>query len=113
MDRIDILLATYNGAAFLGEQLDSIEAQTHENWRLIARDDGSTDGTLEILKNFYGRHPNKVSIELTAVNRRNAPACFPSHHRGRAQKSIKTVFGFCLWLGSGRDQFQSLTPHEG
>jgi GT2 family glycosyltransferase len=43
MDRINILLATYNGATFLREQLDTIEAQTHKNWRLIARDDDSTD----------------------------------------------------------------------
>ena len=38
---IDILLATYNGAAYLDEQLASLEAQTHANWHLIARDDGS------------------------------------------------------------------------
>jgi len=62
MDRIDILLATYNGAAFLEPQLDSIEAQTHKNWRLIARDDGSTDRTLEILSAFQARHARKVEI---------------------------------------------------
>ena len=62
MNQIDILLATYNGAAFLSEQLDSIEAQTHENWRLIARDDGSADDTLKILEAFRVRHPGKVVV---------------------------------------------------
>ncbi len=40
---VDILLATYNGAAFVEAQLDSILAQTHKNWRLVVRDDVSTD----------------------------------------------------------------------
>ena len=59
-DTIDILLATYNGAAFLEEQLDSIVTQTRPDWRLIARDDGSTDRTPEILQAFRERHPDKV-----------------------------------------------------
>src|SRR5262249_54654542 len=59
---IDILLATYNGAAYLEEQLASIEAQAHPNWRLIARDDGSSDRTADILAAFRTRHPGKVTI---------------------------------------------------
>jgi glycosyltransferase involved in cell wall biosynthesis len=59
---IDILLATYNGGAYLEEQLVSIEAQTHSNWRLIARDDGSADGTPDSLARFQDRHPDKVTI---------------------------------------------------
>ena len=59
---VGILLATYNGAAFLAAQLDSILAQTHENWRLVIRDDGSTDKTPEILEAFRARHQEKVVI---------------------------------------------------
>ena len=59
---VDILLATYNGAAFLEAQLDSILAQTHENWALVIRDDGSTDKTPEIIEAFRARHPEKVVI---------------------------------------------------
>ncbi len=62
MDRIDILLATYNGAAFLNQQLGSVENQTHRNWRLIVRDDGSTDTTPEIIEAFRARHPDKVVV---------------------------------------------------
>ena len=62
MDRIDILLATYNGAAFLNQQLGSVESQTHRNWRLIVRDDGSTDKTPEIIEAFRARHPDKVVV---------------------------------------------------
>lgn len=62
MVQIDILLATYNGAAFLNQQLGSIEIQTHRNWRLVVRDDGSTDKTPEIIEAFRARHPDKVVV---------------------------------------------------
>jgi len=61
-DTIDILLATYNGEAFLEEQLDSIAAQTHGDWQLIARDDGSSDRTAAILDAFRARHSDKVVV---------------------------------------------------
>jgi len=58
-----ILLCTYNGARFLAEQLDSLEAQTHQNWLVIASDDGSTDQTLEILQQYQAKWPSgKLSI---------------------------------------------------
>lgn len=38
-------MGVYNGAKYIGEQLESIANQTHKNWRLIISDDGSTDGT--------------------------------------------------------------------
>ena len=51
--QITILLCTYNGALFLTEQLASIAAQTYQNWRLVVSDDGSQDGTLEILRSGF------------------------------------------------------------
>jgi glycosyltransferase involved in cell wall biosynthesis len=50
-----ILMGTYNGEAFLAEQLLSIENQSHTNWRLIISDDGSTDSTLTIAKSFQDK----------------------------------------------------------
>jgi len=44
-----VLLATYNGAAHLAEQVDSILAQEGVDVRLVASDDGSNDGTAEWL----------------------------------------------------------------
>nr|WP_216863260.1 glycosyltransferase family 2 protein [Polynucleobacter sp. MG-27-Goln-C1] len=55
---VTILLCTYNGSRFLAEQLDSLEAQTHPNWVVIVSDDGSTDQTLEILRDYQGRWPS-------------------------------------------------------
>jgi len=47
---VDILLATYNGALYLEELLSSIKSQTYKYWRLIIRDDGSGDDSLQIAK---------------------------------------------------------------
>ncbi|WP_454870483.1 glycosyltransferase family 2 protein [Pseudomonas lini] len=48
--KIAILLCTYNGAEFLGEQLQSFIRQTHKNWVIYASDDGSDDDTLGLLR---------------------------------------------------------------
>jgi len=61
--RTVILMATYNGAAHLGEQLRSLREQTDTNWILVTRDDHSTDGTADILARFASAcEPGKVVI---------------------------------------------------
>jgi glycosyltransferase involved in cell wall biosynthesis len=54
---IDVLLATYNGAKFLHEQLESLCAQSYRNFRLLVSDDGSSDTTLAIVESFAVRLP--------------------------------------------------------
>lgn len=49
---VAILLSTFNGRKFLGDQLRSFTAQTHGNWQLYWRDDGSTDGSQALLSTF-------------------------------------------------------------
>lgn len=53
---IQIALATYNGAGFLREQLDSILAQSKSDWQILVRDDGSSDGTVEIIREYCRNH---------------------------------------------------------
>ncbi|MFD1393849.1 glycosyltransferase family 2 protein [Lacticaseibacillus jixianensis] len=50
--KVVICMSTYNGEKFLAQQLDSFIAQTHQNWRLIVHDDGSTDSTKQILARY-------------------------------------------------------------
>lgn len=57
MARVDILLSTYNGGRFLPCQLDSILAQTHRDFRLVVRDDGSSDATVEIVGRYAAADP--------------------------------------------------------
>ncbi len=53
-------MATYNGARFLPEQLESILAQTYSPYELVVTDDGSTDATAEIIEQFSRRAPFPV-----------------------------------------------------
>ncbi|HDS0940195.1 glycosyltransferase family 2 protein [Pseudomonas plecoglossicida] len=61
-DQIAILLCTFNGCKYLREQLDSIINQTHKNWILYVSDDGSTDGTLDILGTYQKVLETKLKI---------------------------------------------------
>ena len=60
---VDILMATYNGEAFVEEQVRSIINQTYSSWRLLVHDDGSTDQTLEILRRLAAEDARIVLIE--------------------------------------------------
>ena len=51
-NRVAILLSTFNGEKFLREQLDSLYAQDHPCLHIFVRDDGSSDGSLEILRQY-------------------------------------------------------------
>ncbi len=53
--KIHILLSTYNGEQFLAEQIQSIQQQTVQDWKLLIRDDGSTDRTREIIREFVAQ----------------------------------------------------------
>ncbi|HEL1558387.1 glycosyltransferase family 2 protein [Streptococcus suis] len=50
--KVNILMSTYNGQQFLAEQIRSIQEQTYTDWTLFIRDDGSSDRTREIIKDF-------------------------------------------------------------
>ena len=54
--QVVVLLATYDGARYLSAFLESLAAQEHPRWQLLARDDGSTDGTVELLEAFAAEH---------------------------------------------------------
>ena len=49
---IYIVMSTYNGEKVIRPQIDSILAQTWQNWKLVIRDDGSTDQTRSILEEY-------------------------------------------------------------
>lgn len=79
---IDILLALYNGEKYLEELLNSLENQSYKYWRLIAADDGSTDNTLKIIKNFAEKSFHEVEIHV------NKPAT------GSAKENFMSLFQY-------------------
>ena len=49
---ISVCIATYNGVNYIGEQLGSILSQLAEDDEIVLSDDGSTDGTMEVVSRF-------------------------------------------------------------
>ena len=58
MDKVVILMSTYNGAKYLKVQLESLLSQKGGVPMIIIRDDGSSDGTIQILEELSKLHSN-------------------------------------------------------
>jgi rhamnosyltransferase len=56
--RITVLMATHNGASYIGEQLATIRSQVGVKAHLVVHDDSSTDGTIEKVNQFGARYPD-------------------------------------------------------
>lgn len=69
---LEVVLATWNGEAFLGEQLQSLWEQSLRPARVLVHDDGSSDGTLAILQHWIALHPGWILL-LPAVPCRLGP----------------------------------------
>ena len=61
MEKVDILLATFNGEKYLRDQLDSILNQTYKDFRLLISDDCSTDNTRIILEDYKNKD-NRIEL---------------------------------------------------
>lgn len=59
---ISVALATYNGSRYLRQQLDSLYAQIRRPDEVVVSDDGSTDGTLDILEEYHKNYNLHYSI---------------------------------------------------
>ncbi len=61
-DKISVIMACYNCEKTVRKSIDSILAQTYTNWVMICCDDGSSDGTLDILNEYKEKYPDKFVI---------------------------------------------------
>ena len=60
---ISVLMSVYNGKQYLNAAIDSILKQTYADFEFIIIDDGSTDGSLEVLRDYAGNDNRIVLIE--------------------------------------------------
>ncbi len=56
---VAILMATYNGARFIQEQIDSILNQKEADVHFYISDDGSSDSTLDIINEYFKNYPDQ------------------------------------------------------
>ncbi len=59
---VEVLLATYHGERFLAAQVESLFAQTYSAVRIVARDDGSSDGTAARLQGYAAAYPDRFRV---------------------------------------------------
>ena len=57
---VSSIMIFLNAEKFIEETIESIFAQTHENWELLLVDDGSTDASTRVALRYAQRHPDKV-----------------------------------------------------
>lgn len=59
---LDILLAVRNGEKYLPALLDSLFSQEFQDFMIVASDDGSTDATLNVIKAYQDRFPERIRV---------------------------------------------------
>lgn len=64
---VSVVLCTFNGAAYLREQLDSLLSQTYPNLEIVVSDDASTDGTVALLDE-YKRKNSRLRYTVNPTN---------------------------------------------
>jgi glycosyltransferase involved in cell wall biosynthesis len=76
--KVVVLLCTYNGAAYLSEQLSSLLRQDYPHWVCHAYDDCSTDETFNILSGFALKYPGRFVVSRNKVSTGSASRNFSS-----------------------------------
>ena len=97
---ISICMSTYNGAAYLAEQIESLLAQTCQDWTLWVRDDGSGDTTPDIVDCYAQQYPRKIKVVRDARGRLGPSLSFGS----LLEAADGEYFMFCdqddVWLAN-------------
>ena len=75
--RISVIMGIYNCASTLAEALDSLLAQTYQEFKVIMCDDGSKDSTIEVASSYVSRYPEKF---ILIRNERNMGLNYTLNH---------------------------------
>jgi glycosyltransferase involved in cell wall biosynthesis len=66
--KFSVIIAAYNAANYIGQTIQSVIAQTTSDWELIVADDGSTDSTIQVAKDFDDKRIIVISREHQGVS---------------------------------------------
>ena len=96
--KIAILLATYNGAKYIREQLDSLFQQSCGDFHLYIRDDGSKDDTLKIVEEYRQKYSDRITVLEDSQKHKGAAKSFMT----LLQEVDSDYYMFCdqddIWL---------------
>ncbi len=66
--KVSVIVPIFNQAPYIRETVDSVLAQDHPNVELVLSDDGSTDGTSAILREYAARDPERIIVVASERN---------------------------------------------
>lgn len=92
---VSIIVPNFNHAPYLRERLDSIYAQTYQNFEVILLDDASTDESQKILSEYASHYPEKTRC---IFNTNNSGGVFHQWRRG-----INSAKGELIWIAESDD----------
>lgn len=90
---IDILMAVYNAENYVSEQIQSILNQDYGRYRLVIRDNCSTDNTRSIIKKFAAQYPDKFFLI-------------------ESKKNVGALQNFSALLESSREHYVMFSDHD-
>jgi glycosyltransferase involved in cell wall biosynthesis len=93
MPKVSVIVPNYNHARFLRKRIDSILAQTYQDFQLILLDDCSTDESRSILREYAG--DPRVSLEFNEVN---SGSTFKQWNKG-----VRMARGKYVWIAESDD----------
>lgn len=93
---VDIIIPAYNAARFLPAAIESVEAQTFTDWRILLIDDGSTDDTAAVVASYAERLGAK--LKYIRQENRGLPAARNTAIRNSSAKLLALLDADDLWL---------------
>tara|TARA_A100001015_G_C14858534_1_gene659389 strand:+ start:191 stop:1036 length:846 start_codon:yes stop_codon:yes gene_type:complete len=110
---VDVLLAIYNGEKYLNEQIDSFLAQTCQDFRVLIRDDGSTDNSISIVNSYKNKFPDKFVLLQDNLGNINSPLNFMELIKYSSSNYVMLCDQDDVWLPTKiEDTFNELIKHE-
>lgn len=88
--KISVIIPVYNAKRYLKKCLDSVLEQSYRNFEIILVDDKSTDGSLEICKQYTARYPDRITLIAKEHNEGVDKARFTA---------LNFVFANSMWGG--------------
>jgi glycosyltransferase involved in cell wall biosynthesis len=68
MSTVAVVMTTYNGEKYVGEQIESILNSSYQDFELFIYDDGSKDNTLSVLESYEQQYPDKLHVVQNKAN---------------------------------------------
>ncbi len=109
IERVSVVMCTYNGAEFVTEQLESILFQSRPPQELVVADDGSSDGTLEIVREIVRRHREEQDPGLDYVELTRDPDATPEPFgvAGNFERGLRAATGGAIALSDQDDRWRN------